>query len=502
MLPGRGARLIGRPVPKMQSPRYQRPQAVVRLGLVWALASNACLPSPSSTERSDSAFAAADATVKDHGRAEASAAGDVAEASDGPTSTADDGAAAWQDAISVGDGGLCESAQDCPIGLVCLQHRCQSCTADDQCADRFACALETGRCLSSCTNDGDCADDAFCQGSQCLVRLDIGSTCQRDAMCQSGTCLVGACCPAECPFGCDAERCLLGIGQTCDSHEQCLSGDCSADVCLGASGESCLDARACVSTFCTDHLCCAERCDAPCRICSTGGVCLPVERGADPECPTSCVAGVCLPCPTDMVPIDGFCIDAFEAPNRLGALPLVMFTMVQAEAWCQARGRRLCFDDEWTRACEGDETLAYPYGDTHQPGVCNDEETWLTYNGPLLEQWPNSASTTAVESYQEQLMIAWAVSAEASASATHLDWLYQAEPAGSNTGCVSSSGVLDLCGNVEEWVRRRDGGADSFHGRLKGRFWAEARTCQSAVSNHGDYFRFYEVGFRCCADQL
>src|SRR5262249_40434569 len=51
------------------------------------------------------------------------------------------------------------------------------------------------------------------------------------------------------------------------------------------------------------------------------------------------------PCPADMLLVGATCMDRFEAPNVPGALPLVMYTFVEAEAWCGARGKRLCFED-------------------------------------------------------------------------------------------------------------------------------------------------------------
>jgi formylglycine-generating enzyme len=206
------------------------------------------------------------------------------------------------------------------------------------------------------------------------------------------------------------------------------------------------------------------------------------------------------PCPADAVHIDDFCIDRFEAPNATGELPFVMFTFVEAADWCAAHHKRLCFDDEWTRACAGVGETTYPYGDTHEPGVCNDDETWLTYNQSLLNGWPSSACSTTVDSYDELMDAARAVSGTAAAAADHVEDLYQAEPGGSNAGCTNTDGAFDLCGNVEEWTRRRDGGEPDFHGNLKGRYWAESRTCQSNLTSHGDYFRFYEIGFRCCVE--
>lgn len=206
------------------------------------------------------------------------------------------------------------------------------------------------------------------------------------------------------------------------------------------------------------------------------------------------------PCPDDMALVGEACVDLYEAPNRVGELPLVMYHLVEADAWCTARGKRLCYDDEWQTACEGPDGWNYPYGDSHQPGTCNDDKTWLTYNQTLLNGWPSNVSTPEIESLGELLDAARAGSASAKAAADHIEWLYQGAAEGEHPACTNDSGVFDLCGNVEEWTLRRDGGATDFHGNLKGRYWAESRTCQSNVTVHGDYFRFYEIGFRCCRD--
>jgi len=195
------------------------------------------------------------------------------------------------------------------------------------------------------------------------------------------------------------------------------------------------------------------------------------------------------------------CMDRYEAPNTPGQVPLVMYTFTQAAAWCAARGKRLCFDDEWTAACAGPTGAnKYPYGSKHKPGVCNDDKKWKTYSQSKLSAWPSSASSTTVATLAQLLAAARAVSASAKTSADHVQSLYQGTAAGAKKGCVGAAGVFDLVGNVEEWTRRRDGGRKNFHGALKGRYWAEPRTCQSAVKTHGDAFRFYEIGFRCCLD--
>ncbi len=89
-------------------------------------------------------------------------------------------------------------------------------------------------------------------------------------------------------------------------------------------------------------------------------------------------------CPEDMVAVDAACVDRYEAPTRAGALPLVMYSFVEAEAWCAARAKRLCFDDEWIAACTGPLDTSYPYGDRHQPGVCRDDAVWRAFQPNLL----------------------------------------------------------------------------------------------------------------------
>ena len=184
-------------------------------------------------------------------------------------------------------------------------------------------------------------------------------------------------------------------------------------------------------------------------------------------------------CPSDMVRVAGFCIDRFEAPNRSGDKPLVMQSANDAEAWCAARRKRLCTEDEWISACEGEERRPYPYGATHVDGRCNDDQPWRTVDETTLGKWP---------------------SAQAQA---HVDELYQAVPSGAKPLCASQDGVHDLTGNVEEWVVRTREHANGWPYLLIGCYWAGCYgggkpTCHSTNNAHGPQFRYYETGFRCC----
>ena len=213
-------------------------------------------------------------------------------------------------------------------------------------------------------------------------------------------------------------------------------------------------------------------------------------------------------CPQDMVAavveVGGkatdVCVDRYEAPNVPGGDPLVMYSFDEAAKWCKARGKRLCYDDEWTGACQGKAATKYPYGDVHKPGTCNDDAKWKAYSQAKLNGWPWNVSTPDVKTLADLIAKTKAVGGAAKAAAEHVMALYQGAGSGSHKGCTNAVGAMDMCGNVEEWTRRRDGGKAGFHGNLKGRYWADVRTCQDNIKSHGDGFRFYEIGFRCCAD--
>jgi formylglycine-generating enzyme required for sulfatase activity len=186
-------------------------------------------------------------------------------------------------------------------------------------------------------------------------------------------------------------------------------------------------------------------------------------------------------CPGGMVRVKDFCVDRFEAPNRKGAKPLAMQSANDADAWCAARHKRLCKEDEWISACEGEEHRAYPYGSEHVDDRCNDARPWKEVNEATLDKWPGP---------------------EAEA---HARDLYQASRSGSKRQCVSEDGVYDLTGNVEEWVVRTRQHANDWPYILAGCYWSGCYgggkpTCHSTNNAHGPEFRFYETGFRCCKD--
>lgn len=174
-------------------------------------------------------------------------------------------------------------------------------------------------------------------------------------------------------------------------------------------------------------------------------------------------------------PMD-FCIDRYEWPNRQGAAPLVIVSWNEAERFCRDAGRRLCTEDEWTLACEGPAMLPYPYGYTRDETACNidhhrpDVDRDLVSNGDDLERARAEAARVT-----------------------------EATPSGASARCVSPYGVHDMTGNVDEWAVSRTG--VPFRSVLKGGWWGRIRArCRPATIRHDEGFRYYQIGFRCCAN--
>lgn len=190
-------------------------------------------------------------------------------------------------------------------------------------------------------------------------------------------------------------------------------------------------------------------------------------------------SGVALPCPADTVAFAGFCMDRYEAPNQAGMPPLAMRNATDGVAFCTAHGKRLCSEAEWVRACRGPSGLLYPYGNTYQHSRCNDDKVWKVPGWTVLGTWPSAAAQAEARR------------------------LYQADPSGSRSGCVSTEGVQDLTGNVAEWVVRSFPNSHNYDHVLKGCYWSgcyggSPPSCSFVNPKHPGGFRTYEAGFRCC----
>ena len=170
-----------------------------------------------------------------------------------------------------------------------------------------------------------------------------------------------------------------------------------------------------------------------------------------------------------------FCIDRYEWPNKLGAMPTFMASWKEAKASCEGVGKRLCGDTEWTLACEGPERQPYPYGDGYarDAQACNVDKPYV---------WPRPERIYNVQTEDDEL--------------SRLD---QREPSGTRPACVSPYGVHDMVGNVDEWVLNVSQFGRPHLSGLKGGYWGPVRTrCRPMTTGHDETFRYYQTGFRCC----
>jgi sulfatase modifying factor 1 len=215
-----------------------------------------------------------------------------------------------------------------------------------------------------------------------------------------------------------------------------------------------------------------------------------VEESGDPGC---------LP---GMVLITDYCIDRYEASLQFastgvvwspyrppglgdtlraisvrGATPQGYIDQLSAGVACAASGKRLCTDAEWLRACQGPGGWTYPWGNSAQPGTCNDAR----------------AVHPAVEYY-----------------GTTDPWIYEhldqpclnqlpagLERSGERAGCVSAEGPQDMMGNLHEWT-------SDPNGTFRGGFYVDTALngpgCLYTTTAHASSHWDFSTGFRCCAD--
>lgn len=163
--------------------------------------------------------------------------------------------------------------------------------------------------------------------------------------------------------------------------------------------------------------------------------------------------------PGTPIEMGGFYIDQFPFPNEPGAIATTNVSRDEAAKQCEARGKRLCSELEWERACKGPENVAYEYGPQYRAGAC-----------------------------------ATGIAVEKAASRTN----------GEYPACKSGFGVMDLHGGVWEWTRstwegRKAGeqasgvlrGGNATSGELVGR-------CANSLARSINT-KSATIGFRCCA---
>lgn len=158
--------------------------------------------------------------------------------------------------------------------------------------------------------------------------------------------------------------------------------------------------------------------------------------------------------PGEQLIMQGFYIDLYPYPNEEGAIPLTNVNQPEAAALCAERGKRLCTELEWERACKGPDNHVYEYGDDYHANRCG------------------TGSPAGLR------------------------------PSGLLVGCTSDFGVRDLHGGAFEWTSspwnrgtrgelRALRGGNGTAGEIVGR-------CANGQARAPDR-RMGNVGLRCCA---
>jgi formylglycine-generating enzyme required for sulfatase activity len=166
-----------------------------------------------------------------------------------------------------------------------------------------------------------------------------------------------------------------------------------------------------------------------------------------------------------------------RAVSRPDVVPQGYVSRDQADAACQASGKRLCAEEEWVTACRGDPPHAFPYGDDREKGACNDagisplhvyypEAPWVYTGGPMNDPRLNQTPRTVAKT-------------------------------GEYARCTNGFGVYDMVGNLHEWVM-------SARPTFRGGYFQDTRIngngCAYRTTAHEAGYHDYSTGFRCCAD--
>ncbi|RJO74056.1 MAG: hypothetical protein C4523_01475 [Myxococcales bacterium] len=202
-------------------------------------------------------------------------------------------------------------------------------------------------------------------------------------------------------------------------------------------------------------------------------------------------------CPAEMVAIDAFCIDRYEASradatesspgasstpaSRPGVLPWYVSPMSAANAQtfrdaCASVGKRLCGSEEWFEACNGPDDTEYVFGDIWDREPCNCVDTFC--DDYCAEHGVSPCDTSQNCGYQY--------------SCFHI------EPTGRFPTCTNAYGHFDINGNVWEIVEAPSD--PRGYGVRGGAFNCGTPSLRLQCGFGAGWDDLY-AGFRCCKDR-
>jgi formylglycine-generating enzyme len=173
---------------------------------------------------------------------------------------------------------------------------------------------------------------------------------------------------------------------------------------------------------------------------------------------------------------------SIKAVSVAGVVPQGYLSYHLARRACEAAGKRLCTQEEWTHACRGARQLKFPYGNQYLAGRCNIHRA--LHPAHVLH---GSSSIGHTDPRLNLVM---------ESKASGLDPLLR--PTGATASCKSSwqaDAIYDMVGNLDEWI-------EDEKGVFVGGFYARggSKGCDAKISSHAPSYYDYSTGTRCCRD--
>lgn len=160
------------------------------------------------------------------------------------------------------------------------------------------------------------------------------------------------------------------------------------------------------------------------------------------------------------------CMNKYEGNNNPDEKPEAYVSFTEAENRCEEQGKRICTDKEWVSACEGDDNNPYSTGLVRPSNTqCNVDSD---------KPWKDPAKHT-----REQLSEVFASSREF-------------------PQCKTPSGIYQLSGNYDEWVRSTNPNTPYKSVLYSGHPLHVRNRCRKSTVSHGPTFSYYDISYRCC----
>ena len=172
-----------------------------------------------------------------------------------------------------------------------------------------------------------------------------------------------------------------------------------------------------------------------------------------------------------------YCVDRYEFPNRKGVRPMILQNFYQAQVHCANRGKRVCTESEWTKACEGPDNKPFPYGYKRDATKCHGDQPW---DRPSVTRMTNR-------------------------DPLELERLWSGVVSGSQPNCISDYGVHDMPANADELGASESygrGPRSNFDNVTTGGPWYKGvrNMCRPKIYSHDESFAYYYLSWRCCAE--